>query len=279
MHQRSSVLKSRLPLAVKLSLGALLLSSCVYSEPIEVKSENLRIEFDIRFYSRIVSIDPTSGASKALSSFSPTETVMIEGEEQRDFMIESQQWTEISDSIGEGQRLLLEGKNSLLRKQVSVTTYSSFPNTALFHVTYTNLSDNPLTLESWTNNHYQFNADGDSEPGFWSFQGGSYESRPDWVLPVEPGFSQQNFQGMNASDYGGGVPVSDVWRKDIGIGVGHLALTPKQVSLPVERPDSTHVTLGVVGQIDRTLDPGESYSTLGTFVHLHDGDFFETLST
>jgi len=226
-----------------------------------------------------VSIDPTSGATKVLGSFSSTETVTIEGEEQSGFRSESQEWTEISDASGEGQRVVLEGKNSLLSKQVSITTYSAFPNTALFQVTYTNLSDEPLTLQSWSNNRYQFDAEGDSEPGFWSFQGGSYESRPDWVLPVEPGFSQQNFQGMNASDYGGGVPVSDVWRKDIGIGVGHLALTPKQVSLPVERPDGSHVTLGVVGQVNETLEPGESFSTLETFVHLHNGDYFETLST
>jgi alpha-galactosidase len=84
---------------------------------------------------------------------------------------------------------------------------------------------------------------------------------------------------MNATDYGGGVPVSDVWRKDIGIGVGHLALTPKQTSLPVDRSDATHVTLGVGGQIVNTLQPGESYTTLPTFVHIHKRDYFETLST
>jgi alpha-galactosidase len=28
------------------------------------------------------------------------------------------------------------------------------------------------------------------------------------VVPLKPGFRQENFMGMNASDYGGGTPVS-----------------------------------------------------------------------
>ena len=30
---------------------------------------------------------------------------------------------------------------------------------------------------------------------------------------------------MNASDYGGGTPIVDVWRRDVGIGVGHVEPT------------------------------------------------------
>ena len=43
--------------------------------------------------------------------------------------------------------------------------------------------------------------------------------------------------GMNSDDYGGGTPVSDVWRRDAGIGVGHIELVPKLVSIPVSMPD------------------------------------------
>ena len=34
------------------------------------------------------------------------------------------------------------------------------------------------------------------------------------------GFRQENFLGMNATDYGGGTPVVDVWRRDVGLAVG-----------------------------------------------------------
>ena len=56
------------------------------------------------------------------------------------------------------------------------------------------------------------------------------------MLPLKPGFNQENFLGMNAPDYGGGTPVVDVWCRDVGIGVGHVEMAPKLVSLPVTQP-------------------------------------------
>ena len=74
---------------------------------------------------------------------------------------------------------------------------------------------------------------------FWSFQSGSYERRPDWIVPLHAGFSQENYLGMNASDYGGGTPIVDVWRRDAGIGVGHVEPRPRLISLPVSMPNAT----------------------------------------
>ena len=79
---------------------------------------------------------------------------------------------------------------------------------------------------------------GSAEPAFWSYQSGSYRNRPDWVMPLKVDFKQENFLGMNATDYGGGTPVADVWRRDVGIAVGHLEHAPKLVSLPVAMPDA-----------------------------------------
>ena len=52
------------------------------------------------------------------------------------------------------------------------------------------------------------------EPQFWSYCGSSYDDRRDWLQPVKQGFAQDNFLGMSASDYGGGTPIVDVWRRD-----------------------------------------------------------------
>src|SRR4029453_9929192 len=110
-------------------------------------------------------------------------------------------------------------------------------------------------------------------------ESGSYEKRPDWVLPLKKGFRQENFQGMNADDYGGGPPVGDVWRRDAGLAVGHLELVPKSVSLPVSRPTRDHATLGVRAAVGRTLAPGEKLTTLRTFAAVHRGDHFQPLVT
>ncbi len=83
---------------------------------------------------------------------------------------------------------------------------------------------------------------------------------------------------MNATDYGGGTPVVDVWRRDVGLAVGHLELTPKNVLLPVSRQTSDRAaTLGVRAALPRTLAPGERFTTLKTFVAVHRGDYFPAL--
>ncbi len=50
---------------------------------------------------------------------------------------------------------------------------------------------------------------------------------------------------MNSSDYGGGTPVVDVWRRDVGIGVGHVELAPKLVSLPVDQTDEQSAEVAI----------------------------------
>src|SRR5581483_1531449 len=93
-----------------------------------------------------------------------------------------------------------------------------------------------------------------------------------------PGFKQENFMGMNATDYGGGTPISDVWRRDVGIGIGHFEPTPKLVSLAVTMPDASGANLRIEAAIYRALKPNESFQTLRTFVTVHHGDYFDTLT-
>jgi alpha-galactosidase len=144
--------------------------------------------------------------------------------------------------------------------------------------TYSNVGTAPVAIEAWVQNRYAIAAaPGTPEPAFWSYQSGSYEKRPDWVLPLPAGFRQENFQGMNAADYGGGTPVVDVWRRDVGLAVGHLALVPKSVSLPVSRAGD-RATLGLRSVDRRALAPGERRTTLRTFVAVHRGDHFQALA-
>jgi alpha-galactosidase len=97
-------------------------------------------------------------------------------------------------------------------------------------------------------------------------------------MPLKDGFSQENFMGMNASDYGSGTPISDVWRKDIGIAVGQCEITPKLVSIPVEvKTLSDGVEMKVMYKKEKILHPGESIKTYETFINIHKGDYYATL--
>ncbi len=226
-----------------------------------------------------------AGSSGALGPFSASETVQTSAAEVSDFALADHTEEPVTDALGTGRRHRLVGRGSGLEKTVEISFYDDFPQAAVLQTTYANVGTAPVTIASWTQNRYARQSAATNgaartaiaEPAFWSYQSGSYEPRPDWVLPLKKGFRQENFQGMNADDYGGGTPVADVWRRDAGLAVGHLELVPKLVSLPVARPERDVATLAVRQAVGRVLAPGEKLTTLRTFVVAHRGDYFSAL--
>src|SRR5438270_2580948 len=243
----------------------------------QIQGGNIRIELDKRLRSRVVA--RFGSKEMAMGPFTPSETVTTTDKAWTGFFLTSQKQERTKDTFGEGTQLVVEGKAGTLTKKVTITIYDDFPAMAFFDVQYTNTGKTKLAIKSWTNNGYTVNAQrGAGSPAFWSYQSGSYEKRPNWVLPLHTKFQQENYQGMNASDYGGGTPIVDVWRRDVGIAVGHVELRPKLVSLPVSMPDPAHARIAVRFTKDISLSPGESFHTFRTFVAVHQGDYFRTLA-
>jgi len=249
------------------------------SAAISIESQNLRVEFDSAMHSRVVA--KFAGKAIPVGEFGASEYVAKEnGVPVQDFSFLGQNRGQKRDSVrdlrGRGQRLTITGTSGGLQKTVVISVYDEFPRMAFFQVQYTNQSDSAIHLTGWTNNRYSIDAAGAEEPAFWSYQSGSYRNRPDWILPLKMGFKQENFLGMNATDYGGGTPVADVWRRDVGIGVGHLERAPKLVSLPINMPDRGHATLALTFNSDTVLQPGKTLDTFETFVAVHQRDYFQT---
>jgi alpha-galactosidase len=242
---------------------------------VTVGTLSARLEFDSALHSRVLTA--FGGSPAAFTEWSPSESVIVGGVDIRDFSLKEQHAQDVRDALGKGRRHILTGETANLRKEVRATSYDGYPATIVVEVRYTNIGQSPLRIERWTNNHYTVPAREPSAEPFWSFQSGSYENRPSWVLPLKEGFKQDNFQGMNDTDYGGGTPVADIWRRDGGIAVGHLELVPKLVSLPVAMPGPSAAELSVTYACDRTLAPGESLDTFRTFVTVHKGDYFSAL--
>ena len=85
--------------------------------------------------------------------------------------------------------------------------------------------------------------------------------------------------GMNNSDYGGGIPVTALWRSDLGIAIGHVSLHPELVSLPVDNRNETGnaiISMTKTYEEDEyvTLMPGETISSIEGFVQMYEGDCF-----
>ena len=189
----------------------------------------------------------------------------------------------VADVFGQGTAYVFRGESVLnggkVLEELTLTVYDAFPSTVVARAAYTNATGAPLAVEGWTMDRFQVLA-GDPEPYFWTFQGQSTEERADWLIPIRDAFYQRNFMGMNGSDYGGGTPVTCIWRRDAGLAVGHLEPVPQRVSLPVEKKageNKAAVSVEKVFDAPVVLEDGASLETYTTFFHLFKGDCFGAL--
>ncbi len=199
------------------------------------------------------------------------------------FALHHQARDSVDGANGPGARLTLSGISPEgIEKTIAATLFQRYPGFAVYRVSYRNVSAEAISLRGWTNGDFLVRGaragPSTAQPEFWCYSGASYEDRRDWVQPVRHGFAQDNFLGMEASDYGGGTPIVDVWRRDGGLAVGHVETTPKLVSLPVEGRRGS-VRVAVCSRQKLELRAGDSFQTPEIFVAVHGGDYFATLST
>lgn len=245
-----------------------------------IGDDALRLEFDSHMRSRAWHVQGSGKPSIALTEWAETEyPLLADGSRVGHFQLRHQEREPVRDQHGNGTRLMLTGVSPQIEKTVRIELHERYPGFAFYRVSYRNLSAQPIALAGWRTCDVQLveRAAEGAEPKFWSYCGSTHEDRRDWVQPVKAGFSQENYMGMTASDYGGGTPIVDVWRRDCGIAVGHLEREPRLLSLPVSRTEHG-ARLAIAGALKRTsLAPGESFDTPETFVATHTGDYFQTL--
>ncbi len=261
------------------SLFALIVICCGTKTGV-IHSGLLKIEVNEQMQTKITN---DSAASQVMTGFQSSEFVVSNDDTIITFNLKSTSEENIKDFAGDGKsrqyKGVAENKGSRLTKVLTIKTYDEFAGWAFYKVQYINTGTKDVLINKWVNHSYKIDSKKDT-PDFWSFQPSSTPERKSWVLPVKPGFSQRNFLGMNAPDYGGGIPVLDIWRRDAGIAIGHTALKPKRVSLPVNMDrtaTSAQIAVEYEYGIADTLHPGDTLNTLETFVTVHQGDCFKTL--
>lgn len=239
----------------------------------------MRIEFDHAMRSRIIS---RLGGERALTGFDASEyLIAADGSRLDRFRYVDMKTTALRGPQGGGMRHAVRGlSDEKLEKTVFITQFDSHPTLAILQVEYANLGTAPVAVAGWVNGAHLLKPDPVHGADYWSFNGASFADRRDWLLPAGPGFSQRNFMGMNSSDYGGGTPVLDVWRRDGGLALGHLEVSPRLVSLPLT-VEQTGARMAITFDYDAKepfiLAPGGRLSTIETFIAVHLGDHYATL--
>src|SRR5450631_2169213 len=243
-----------------------------------IEDSALRIDWDANLHTRVMR--KTDRHFIPMTDWGASEYLQrADDAHMAEFALQHQARDAVDDVNGPGTRLTVSGASADgVEKTVAVTMYRRHPGIAVVRVSYRNAGPHVLSLRSWTNGDFRVPASGTGAPEFWCYSGATYEDRRDWLKPVAPGFAQDNFLGMEASDYGGGTPIVDVWRRDGGLAVGHVETTPRRVSLPVQGQRGA-VRVAVCGREKLNLKPGESFDTPQTFVTVHDGDYFAALSS
>jgi len=190
-----------------LAMAALLLFCASTPEGVAITHKGIQIRYDNLLHSEVTAL---SGVSTVVGGISASEYPVIDGVAVTDFEFKTHNIEGVRDALGQGKKHILVGQAPGLEKKLTVTLYDDFPAAAVVQVTYTNTGAKTVQLDSWTNHHYAIKTGPavSGQAAFWSYEPATYESRPDWFLPVKPGFNQENFLGMNASDYGGGTPTS-----------------------------------------------------------------------
>ncbi len=256
-------------------LCTLLLMGC--SQTAVIKSGDLMLEVDDNMHFRLTSLSHETEAY--YDRFAPANSLIT-----REFTASDFQLFKVSESKQEDQIVYsLTGRYRTggyhIESRLAITKTDSFPGILLFDLCYVNKGDQATMVTGWTSNELRMKQMTAEEP-IWSLQTSSSNARKDWILPVLPGFYQKNFMGMNNSDYGGGIPVSDLWRKDGGFATGLTEMTLKQVSLPVEmdlNEEYARTFISYEYPDPVVFAPNDTLRTYRTFISVHTGDFFDPL--
>ena len=262
-----------------LAIAALVVSACV-SAPVSGDLSVVPEEDGMAFR-----VENTATATPLIKSATDFGSITVEGQKVV-FKTVGTSKKSISDKFGRGKCYIFKGESVAgpeITRELRLSVYDAFPSTVLVDAVYRNRSGEELSVDGWSMCDLQVQAEAPA-PYFWSFQGQSTSAREDWILPVGDEFYQRNFMGMNPADdhvdYGGGVPVVCLWRRDAGVIIGHLEPTPQIVSLPVDKKaGNDYADIAVVKEYEEPvkLGPDGSLDTYTCFISIYSGDCFGAL--
>lgn len=244
--------------------------------PLRVGDRTMALEFDAQMCSRVLAF--AGSDTTPLGEFAASETITLAdgGAIDAFALVEHRRERTEDGARGPGVRYTLRGlAPGGFEKTMRVVFWQRLPGLATLNVSYRNLSGRDQRIERWRAADYQLMPVGGTAE-YWCYSGASYEDRRDWVQRATPGFAQRNYMGMNASDYGGGTPVTDVWRRDVGLAVGHLEPRPQLLSLPIE-VTAAGARVAVESDAPDEWAAGSTVSTPTLFVAVHRGDYYSTL--
>ena len=254
--------------------AALLVCACgPVNEPV-VTNGDLKISINRSMHFKVEST--AEGAEAYYSNYTANDQLIADEANISDWRLK--EWKE--EETAEGKTLTLCGsweKNGYnIEKTLTIVVPNDFENMVLVNSRYVNNSDKILTVKGIESNKINVA----SEETIWSFQPTSSSRREDWILPVDEGFYQKNYLGMNNTDYGGGIPMVTLWRRDANVSIGLVEPDLKLISMPVKRVRyEDHASMSLLQEFEEpvSMEMGDTLNTWRQFISVGKGDFFGPL--
>ena len=161
-------------------------------------------------------------------------------------------------------------------KMQTITPVEGVEGLEVIETYFVNLGK-PITVKAYDLCHMEMKA---KDTVVWSLQPSSSSARLDWVLPVKEGFQKENYLGMNNTDYGGGIPVLDLWQRDGGMAIGLFEPVLRMISMPVEwKRYDNKVTAYLHYNLPEPIElaTGDTLHCFKAFRYAHKGDYFNAL--
>ena len=255
-----------------IGFAALLLAGCGRTV---IESGDLTLTVDGNMHFKVESSAP--GALEYFDEFQAADALVADEAVIEDWKVKKV--TKISDENGTTYTLVGEWKQDGydVEKILTVKAVKGFEGMLLTNSTYVNHSDKVLTVKAMESNKLSVASD----ETVWSFQPTSSARRDDWILPVEESFYQKNYLGMNNTDYGGGIPMVTLWRRDANLSVGLVEPNLKLISMPVKKVRyDDYVTMSLLHEFEypEEMAQGDTLQTWNQFISVGKGDFFGPLS-
>ncbi len=217
-------------------------------------------------------------------------TLGVNGKELKNFILNASpvRLSPLDSLWGTGQRLRVSGTvtgplGAEIIKTIYIDLYDAFPGMALIKVIYKNKHHTPgLRIDKEINGRFTLDARLEDTArksyDFWILQGGSYKTRPDWILPVTADFDHLNYQGPDYenNEAGGGLPVLDVWSRDMGLMIGSIEPRPTLIALPARVAEDSLLHISMEYARD-SLPFNDEYRSISTVIGVHRGDFYNGL--
>jgi alpha-galactosidase len=184
----------------------------------------------------------------------------------------------ISSVTAQKDRVTVEAARGTMALELSMDFPALYPDVVVLRSRFTNRAQAATVIDEVNQGGLDLVVR-EARPGaplFWSLQGGGYKWGADFILPLDAGFQQDNYTGPKGNGNGGGFPMVDLWRPEMGVAVALLETKPALAWVPVV-VSSGGARVHVTTRPSARIAPGESYSPAAVMIAAHTGDFYDAM--